>query len=159
MKPKLQFRVVNDDADIPALISLAGDAHHESRFRDIPFSPDKVADIAGRAIADPKRHGVFLAAKGDAPVGMLYCSVGEYHIGTDVLLTTIHNMNVSRDVRESLSGGRVALGLMSGVKSWSKARGAVEILFHVTSGVDLARSHKFAKRMGFEFVGGSYVLF
>jgi len=88
---------------------------------------------------------------------MFYCSTDEYHIGTDVLLNTIHNINVCRDVRESLSGGRVALGLMSGVKSWSKARAAEEILLHVTSGIDLGRSHKFAKRMGFEFVGGSYV--
>jgi len=54
-----------------------------------------------------------LATKGDMPLGMLYCSTGEYHIGTDVLLTTIHNINVRRDVRESLSGGRVALGLMA----------------------------------------------
>jgi hypothetical protein len=34
--------------------------------------------------------------------------------------------------------------------------GAHEVLFHVTSGVDLARSHKLAKRMGFELIGGSY---
>ena len=103
------------------------------------------------------RHGGFLATKGDTPLGMLYCSTGEYHIGTDILLTIIHNISVRRDVRECLSGGRVALGLLSGAKSWSKARGAKEILLHVTSGVDLARSHKFAKRMGFQFVGGSYV--
>jgi hypothetical protein len=34
--------------------------------------------------------------------------------------------------------------------------GAHEVLFHVTSGVDLARSHKLAKRMGFELIGGNY---
>lgn len=93
---------------------------------------------------------------GDA-VGFAYCSVGEYHIGTDILLTTIHNMNVSRDVRASLSGGKIALGLFKGIESWSQARGAKEVLFHVTSDVDLARAHKLAKRIGFKFVGGSYV--
>ena len=75
-----------------------------------------------------------------------------------MLITTINNMNVKRSVRRSLSGGKVAIGLMNGVKSWSKARGAQEVLFHVTSGVDLARAHKFAKHAGFQFIGGSYVL-
>jgi len=95
--------------------------------------------------------------RGDTPLSMLYCLSGEYRIGTDVLLTTIYNINVRRDVRESLSGGRVALGLMAGAKSWSKARGVAEILLHVTSGIDLSRTHKFAKWTGFEFFGGSYV--
>lgn len=157
LNSKLQFLVVDNDDDVPSLITLAREAHAESRFGYIPFSADKVAAIAKRAIGDPKQHGIFLATKDDTPLGMLYCSTGEYHIGTDVLLTTIHNINVRRDVRETLSGGRVALGLISGARSWSKARGAEEVLLHVTSGVDLAGSHKFAKRMGFEFVGGSYV--
>lgn len=98
-----------------------------------------------------------LATINDEPVGFTYCSVGEYHIGEGVLLTTIHNMNVTRSVRASLAGGRVALGLFKGVETWSKARGGKEVLFHVTSGVDLARAHKLAKHIGFEFVGGSYV--
>jgi len=55
-----------------------------------------------------------------------------------------------------LSGGRVALSLLRGVTSWSKARGAKEILFHVTSGVQMKATHSLAKRMGFEVIGGSY---
>ena len=78
-------------------------------------------------------------------VGFVYCAVDEYHIGSDILLTTIHNMNVSRTVRSSLSGGQIALGLFRGVETWSQARGAKEILFHVTSDVHLAQAHKLAK--------------
>ncbi|PXW78220.1 hypothetical protein BZA02_11123 [Ruegeria sp. P4] len=98
-----------------------------------------------------------LAIKNEKPVGFAYSSVGEYHIGKGVLLTTIHNMNVSMHVRSKLSGGRIALGLFKGVETWSQARGAKEVLFHVTSDIQLARAHKLAKRMGFKFIGGSYV--
>jgi hypothetical protein len=46
---------------------------------------------------------------------------------------------------------------LRGIVTWSRARGASELLLHVTSGVGLARMHRFAKRMGFDHVGGSYV--
>ncbi|UWQ09115.1 hypothetical protein K3X41_05875 [Aliiroseovarius crassostreae] len=108
---------MNDRADIPKLVDLARDAHAESRFSYIPFSADKIRKIAERATEDEKRHAVMLAEKDCVPVGFAYCSVGEYHIGTDVLRTTIHNINVSRDVRMTLSGGRVAMGLFRGIET------------------------------------------
>ena len=81
-----------------------------------------------------------IAEKHGQAVGFVYCSVGEYHIGSDDLLTTIHNMNVFRTVRSSLSGGKIALGL-----------------FRVTSDVNLAQAHRLEKRIGYKFVGGRYV--
>lgn len=154
----INFRVVSEESDIPALVDLAYEAHTESRFSYIEFAPGKVEKIAKRALADPKRSAVMLANKNAVPVGAAYCSVGEYHIGTGSLFTTIHNVNVSKHIRSSLSGGRVALGLFRGIETWSKARDAQEILFHVTSNVDLARTHKLAKRIGYEFIGGSYAV-
>lgn len=112
--------------------------------------------IATTALKDEKRHGIMVTLRGDDLVGAASCSVGEFHIGTGILLTTIHNINVKRQERARLSGGRAALGLFKGIETWSKARGAKEILFHVTSGVDLARAHKLAKSLGYQFVGGSY---
>lgn len=156
-RSRLQFRLAKDKSDLPAIVALAREAHEESRFSYIPFSEAKVRKIALGAFKDQKRHAVMLATKGDTPVGFVYCSAGEYHIGEGVLLTTIHNMNVSRAVRSSLSGGKIAMGLFKGVETWSQARGVKETLFHVTSGIDLARAHKLAKRIGYKFVGGSYV--
>ncbi|WP_208352883.1 GNAT family N-acetyltransferase [Pseudaestuariivita rosea] len=153
----MSFRLVNSEADLPHIVDLAKEAHEESRFGYIPFSPEKVRKIALRALKDQKRHAVIIAEKNERAIGFAYCSVGEYHIGSDILLTTIHNINVSHDIRSSLSGGRIALGLFRGVQIWSQARGAKEILFHVTSDVNLAQAHKLAKRIGYKFVGGSYV--
>ncbi|WP_299155184.1 hypothetical protein [uncultured Tateyamaria sp.] len=151
------FRLASSGSDLPAIVRLAQDAHNESRFGYMPFNPDKVRKIARAAFKDQKRHAVMIAEKHDQAVGFVYCSVGEYHIGSNVLLTTIHNMNVAHSVRSSLSGGKIALGLFRGVETWSKARGAKEILFHVTSDVSLAQAHKLAKRIGYQFIGGSYV--
>jgi len=157
LKAGLSFQLASSDSDLPAIVQLARESHAESRFGYIPFNPDKVRKIAKATFKDQKRHAVMLAEKRGRAVGFVYCSVGEYHIGSDILLTTIHNMNVSHTVRSSLAGGKIALGLFRGVETWSQARGAKEILFHVTSGVHLAQAHKLAKRIGYKFIGGSYV--
>ncbi|MGR3609908.1 MAG: hypothetical protein ACU0BN_13770 [Sulfitobacter sp.] len=152
----LRFAVMANTQFMDDIVFLAEQAHKESRFSYIEFAPAKVRAIAERAISDPTRHAVMVAWDNGKPVGFLYCSIGEYHIGTGALITTIHNVNVLKDVRHSLKGGRVAIGLFRGVESWSAARSCKEILFHVTSGLDLDRSHKFIKRIGYHFVGGSY---
>lgn len=148
--------MVKSDVDLPSIVTLAREAHAESRFGYIPFSDDKVQKIVLAALEDEKRYGVMLATKGETAVGFLGCSVGEYHIGKGVLIATVHSMYVSRSTRIALSGGRAALGLLKGVETWSEARGAQEVLFHVTSGVGLSRTHKFSNRVGYTFAGGTY---
>lgn len=153
---RLSFVHVSSPDCMDDIVFLAEQAHAESRFSYIKFSPDKVRAIAARAIAKPDRHGAMICRAKGKPIGFAYCSIGEYHIGTGTLVTTIHNLNVLKPVRHSLRGGRVALGLLKGVDSWSRARSASEILFHVTSDVELGRTHKFIKRLGYRFIGGSY---
>jgi hypothetical protein len=144
-------------SDVDEMIALAEASHLESRFGYIPFSETKARKIIDTALSNEKRNGLMLALKDEKLVGAAYCSIGELHIGESVLLTTIHNINVLKNIRSTLSGGQAALGLLKGIETWSKARGAQEILFHITSSVNLARSHKLVKRVGYKFVGGSYV--
>lgn len=152
----LVFGVLQDLEALADIISIAKQSHEESRFSYITFAPQKIRAIAERVIADPQRHAVMMCWDNGKPVGIAYCSVGEYHIGKGTLVTTIHNINVLKEVRHGLRGGRVALGLFRGIESWSAARSSNEILFHVTSDVDLGRTHKFIKRIGYRFIGGSY---
>ncbi|WP_299641513.1 hypothetical protein [uncultured Tateyamaria sp.] len=155
-KSGLVFSELKDLSVVDEVVYLARQAHEESRFSYITFAPNKVRAIAERAICNPKRYAAMMAWDSGKPVGFVYGSIGEYHIGTGALVTTIHNINVLKEVRYGLRGGRVALGLFQGIETWSKARSSKEILFHVTSDVDLSRTHKFIKRLGYRFIGGSY---
>ena len=114
--------------------------------------------ILSDAVSNTTRYGVFIARLNGCAVGFASCSVGEYHIGEGTLIATIHNINVLAQTRASLKGGRAALGLLTGTLTWAKARGAKEVLLHVTSGVELPRIHKFARHRGGKLIGGSYAI-
>ncbi|AXT37127.1 GNAT family N-acetyltransferase (plasmid) [Phaeobacter sp. LSS9] len=154
---ELTYRVVNSDDDIPAITKIAREAHDESRYRDIPFSEDKARKLVQGAFEDGAPQIVLLALKGGDPVGLAACTVGEFHIGTDVRIASINTIAVSRRVRNTLGGGRIALALIQGLHRWAKVQNAREVSLHVTSGVDLPRAHKLAIRLGYELTGGNYV--
>ena len=153
---RLIFSEITEITPVDDIIYVARRAHEESRFSYITFAPDKVSEIVNRVLSDQKRHGAMMAWLDKRPVGFTYCSVGEYHVGTGTMVTTIHAISVLTDVRRTLRGGRVSLGLFRGVETWSQARSSKEVLFHVTSDVDLGRTHKLIKRLGYRFIGGSY---
>lgn len=152
----LVFAELDSPDAMEDVICLARYAHEESRFSHITFAPQKVRAITERALSDPNRYAVMMAWKKGKPVGAVHCSVGEYQIGVGTLITTIHNIFVLKEIRQNLKGGRVALGLLQGVNTWSQARSSTEILIHVTSGIDMGRTHKLIKRLGYRFIGGSY---
>lgn len=153
----LKFQIVRKEAELAPIVALAREAHEESHFGYIPFSEDKVCKIGARAFSQQNRNLVLLATRQDKPLGFAFCSAGEFHIGTGVLLTTIHVAYVSHSIRDSLAGGRVALGLFKAIERWSKAIGAREVVFHVTSGVGLDRAGNTAAHLGFKSIGGAYV--
>ena len=49
-------------------------------------------------------------------------------------------------------------GLRAALRQRAKVAGAVELNLGTTMGVDMARSDRFLRRMGFRQTGGSYVL-
>jgi len=154
--PSLVFAELKNTDAMEDAVFLARRAHEESRFSHITLAPRKVRAIAERALSDPHRHAVMMAWKKGKPVGTVYCSVGEYRIGVGTPITAIHDIFVLKETRQSLRGGRVALGLLRGVDTWSQARSSKEILVHVTSGIDMGRTHKLIKRLGYRFIGESH---
>lgn len=57
-KRTVTFRMIANEADIPAVVDLARAFHEESRFGYIPFSEGKVRKICLSGLRDTKRHGV-----------------------------------------------------------------------------------------------------
>jgi hypothetical protein len=153
----LSFRLVKPDDDHEALLDLVAAGHAESRFGYIPFSRDKARRLLEQALAGGSRHLVAVAEVRGWPQGFVFASVGEYHIGTGVLIVTINAIYTAQSLRASLLGGRAALGLFRAVGQWSRRIGAREILLHATSGIEVDRVRLTIGQMGFEATGGSYV--
>lgn len=153
---RLRFSLLDDKRNIEDVVFLASEFHEESRFGYIPFAPEKVEAIALGVLKDPAHQAIMLCWEHGEAVGALHCSAGEYNIGKGVIVSTFHSLFVLPRIRRTLLSGRVTLGLMRGVEKWSQARGAKEVLFHATSGIDLERTHRFVKRLGYNFIGGSY---
>lgn len=78
-------------------------------------------------------------------------------IGSGTLLVTIQALYVDPGLRHGLSGGRAAMGLLAGAKSWARARQAAAVLMPVTSGVAADRTHRMVRRSQGDHVRGNYV--
>jgi hypothetical protein len=86
-----------------------------------------------------------------------HCNIGEPLVGTGVLIATAQVIYVSKSIRRTLLGGKIANALLNGFVSWSKSRRAEDLLIHTTSGIRAEQNDRFLKRRGFGCVGGSYV--
>ncbi|WP_299771251.1 hypothetical protein [uncultured Tateyamaria sp.] len=152
----ISCRMANRSDDLAGILALAHEAHHESRFQNICFSVEKATRLAIDAFENPKQNGVMVALRGNKQVGFAHCSVGEYFIGTGALLTTVHVLYVSQQVRQSLAGGRCFLGLLAGLESWSRNRGSSQLLLHVTGGIEANRTSRSLARTGYAPVGSNF---
>lgn len=96
---RLTFRVAASNSDIASLVNVAHKAHSETRFSHIPFNVDKAVKVAQAAIAKKDPALIILAERDGEAVGFIYCMVGEYYIGSGVLVATVHSFSVLRDFR------------------------------------------------------------
>ena len=142
-------------SELDTLIAFSKNAHEESYFGDISFSKEKVRKFAQKSVSEtyPSQISILAEVNGK-PVGYLYAVAGDYYVGSDSLLTTVH---VSKSIRHSLFGGKVVFRLVRGIKQWSGQIDAEHLLFHVTSDINLAQSDRFMRKMGFKTLGDNYV--
>jgi GNAT superfamily N-acetyltransferase len=154
---RLVLRLVRSGKDHEPLLDLFERAHRETRFHYIPFSRDKARRLLRQVMAEDARHLVAVAEVGRKPEGFVFASVGEYFVGTDVIIATINVIYTSQALRGSLLGGRAATRLLKAVRNWCKGIGAQEILLHTTSGICAEKVGKAVLRMGFQRLGGAYL--
>ena len=72
------------------------------------------------------------------------------------LVATAISFFVTKKVRTSLRGGEAAIRLLKGYLRWAALRKAQDVQVHVTSGIDLNRTHRFMQKAGFVPIGGNY---
>ena len=78
--------------------------------------------------------------------------------GGSAILVTVQTLYVGASFRRSLLGGRIATRMLAGAVRWAEARSAREIMIHVTTGIDVARTDRFLRKAGFATLGGNYAL-
>ena len=152
------LRMADRAADLEVLRPLSVEFHQESHFRDIPYSHKKRDDLFMRAINEPDHWGLLIAEHDGQPVGFSFVTAGEYIVGYDALMTTVYSIYVRKSARGTFLGGRVALRLLTGIKRWSERRNVREVMIHVTSNIDIERTHRTLSRVGFKPVGMNYSL-
>ncbi|MCR9134383.1 MAG: GNAT family N-acetyltransferase [Alphaproteobacteria bacterium] len=150
------LRFAKTKADLDKVYPLVVELHESSGFRSIPLSREKCNRFAGRAFTNPEQHALVIAEIDGDPIGFIFCSVSEFMVGTDALITSVMAFYVGERHRSTMIGGKVAIRLLSTVIEWSKKRGSREIMIHVTSGIDIQRTDKFLRRANFKVIGANY---
>ena len=154
----LVIRLAESDEDLAFMLPLSREFHAASHYGDMPYDLAARNAAARMAIDRPDRHGYIMAVHRDVPAGFLACMAGTYMTGGSAILVTVQTLYVGESFRRSLLGGRIATRMLAGAVRWAEARNAREIMIHVTTGIDVARTDRFLRKAGFATLGGNYAL-
>ncbi len=146
------IRFSETGADIAARVALARRAWEEMDDRELTFDGELVRQTIERKMAQPEKHCLLQADCGGRVVGALM-GVVERHYHSPAVGASIFSWYVLPEYRGSLA----AIRLLHGFRRWAKRRGAVRLYVGVTSGIGIARTDRFLKRLGFRVRGGNYV--
>ena len=154
----VQVRRLCTEQDIQATWPLFLSLHRESRYAGLRLSKSKRdAYLRNNMLAKPDRFALLIGEWGHRPVGCLACAANRFLYGDDIIASCL-SFYVLPACRKTLLGGRIAVKLLDAYRRWAVNRGAVEIQFHVTSGLNIAATDRFLHRAGFGQTGGNYSL-
>jgi hypothetical protein len=117
------------------------------------YSDDLAGAYLARISDDPAsiRLGAF---DGDSLVGMVIGAVGRYHPFSPDLISSAYLLYVDPAHR----GSRAVVGLVKGFIAESRDRGAKDIVFGTSTGVEADRFGALMVRLGMKHVGGIYAM-
>lgn len=145
-------RLAHDEADIRAMIALGHRLHAESRYRALPLDDTRMLEIGRRGLAN-RNPGLIVAERDGQLVGMAVVTIGE-HFFSPALTATVLLLYVAPEAR----GGAAAVKLLRALRRWAAQAGADDLHLNVTTGIELTKTDRFLRRMGFRQTGGNYVL-
>lgn len=148
-------RFADTQADLDAMLPLSLEAHAATRFGEFELDNGKRIKVLRRALTNRDRYALLLAEKDGQLIGFLFCTVADYVVGRG-LIATVVAFFVREQVRSSLRGGEAAIRLLKGFLRWAAIREAQDVQIHVTSGIDLNRTHRFMQKVGFTPIGCNY---
>lgn len=133
--------------DIPRLVELGEVMHLESRYRVLPYAPNKVFGLLARMIEQDT--GLLLVAeKGGQIVGGFAGLIAE-HWFSNSRIATDFALFIHPDHR----GGMTAARLLKAFVAWARKEGAALITAGITTGVHTDATTRLYQSLGFEPVG------
>lgn len=148
---RVTIRFTRCAEDIAARVELNRRAHEEIGD-GLPFDDGMVRRFYERRVRKPEQCVLQAELKGEM-IGGLTGQVAP-HFHCPALGASLLGVYVLSEHRGSLA----AVKLLHGFKRWAKERGAVRIYVGVTSGIDIARTDRLFRRLGFRMTGGNYEL-
>ena len=145
------IRFTRSTEDLAARVAMARRVYEE-RDDGLPYDEDMVRGALERRLKRP--DGCLLQADLDGRViGGVVGSIGP-HYHSPALAALLESFYVLPEHRGSIA----FVKLLHAFRRWARTNGAVRMYVCVTSGVEIARTHRLLKRLGFEPTGGNYRL-
>lgn len=145
----VRFAKTEDDAR--SVVALGRESFDRTRLSTHSFD-----ETRARALVHKGMEGgaavLLVVRRGAEDVGFVAGQIGAALFSAARTATV-----VAFYVRPSVLNGEAAVKLMQAFRNWAKAAKADEIQLHVTSGVRMAETDRFMRRLGFRQTGGNYV--
>jgi hypothetical protein len=142
-------------SDILNMVIMGRIAHAESRFSQFPYDEEKMTKKLEALInwQDSRgSHLCLLAENSDGRViGCLLGAMEEYFF-----TRTYSASSLLLWVNPEYRGSAAALRLVQAFRKWGAKQGAMEVCIPIASGVNIARTDRFLRRLGFSQTGGNY---
>ncbi len=145
------IRFTRSAEDLAARVTMARRVYEE-RDDGLPYDEDMVRRALERRLKRP--DGCLLQAELDGGViGGVVGSIGP-HYHSPALAALLESFYVLPEHRGSIA----FVKLLHAFRRWARTNGAVRMYVCVTSGVEIARTDRLLKRLGFQPTGGNYRL-
>jgi hypothetical protein len=148
---RVTVRFAKTEADARNVVELGRESFQLTRMSGHPFDEERALALARKGMAGGSAV-LLVARRGTEDVGFAAGQIGAALFSAARTATV-----VAFYVRPSVLNGEAALKLIQAFRNWAEAAKADEIQLHVTSGVKMAETDRFMRRIGFRQTGGNYV--
>ena len=147
---RITIRFTRAGEDIAARVAMSRRAYEELDD-GLPYDEEMVRRAFERKLGKPGQCLLQAELDGRLVGGLVGAVFPHYH--SPALGASLESYYVVPEHRGSLA----AVKLLHGFRRWARAQGAVRMYVGVTSGVDMARTDRLLKRLGFTVKGGNYM--
>lgn len=133
-------------ADIPRLVELGAMMHAESpAYSRLAFSPEKLATTLGVTVD----RGFAQVVETDwRVIGGMFGLVVPHWFSDD-----LQACDLALFIEPQFRGGMAAVRLLRAYGEWAKESGAKQILFGITTGIDVETTQMLCERLGWRRAG------